>query len=316
MISSPERPLVALTGATGFLGRYLVQALSAKNYRLRALVRSLPVHEQLAAHKLELIAGDLGDQAALERLTRGADTIIHLAGAIKGNDEALMRINGEGTSRLAAAWQNNAQNARLICVSSFTAREPQLSAYGASKHFAENAMLALNGNWLIVRPPAVYGPWDRETLSIFKASRWPLHPMLNGENARLSLIHVRDAADALCALGQAGPKQQIVELSDAAPAGYNWPEIVMAACRAASSTPRPVRLPPALVRLAATLNGRFARMRGKVSIFDEGKAREILHPDWTAQLQHRVPAEVWGPKITLGKGFAETASWYQKAGWL
>jgi len=315
-MSQSGAPLVALTGATGFLGRYLVEALCARGWRVRAIVRSMPIHEQLAPHRLELVPGDLEDEAALKRLTTGADAIIHIAGAIKGNADSLMRTNFGGTRRLAAAWRQNAPNARFISVSSITAREPHLSAYGASKKKAEEAVMKLDGDWLVVRPPAIYGPWDRETLSIFKAARLPIHPMLGDKAARLSLIHVRDAADALCALCDGGPTQQLLELTDAELDGYSWAQIVTAACQAVSCRARPFHLPPGLVVLAARLNGALARARGQVSIFDEGKAREILHPDWSARKTHLVPADVWTPKIMLLEGFAETAKWYREAGWL
>ncbi|MDQ7018246.1 MAG: NAD(P)-dependent oxidoreductase [Robiginitomaculum sp.] len=315
-MSQPGAPLVALTGATGFLGRYLVDALSSKGWRVRAIVRSLPIHEQLAPHRLELVPGDLEDEAALKRLATGADAIIHIAGAIKGDADSLMRTNFGGTRRIAAAWRQNAPDARFISVSSFTAREPHLSAYGASKRKAEEAVIALDGNWLVVRPPAIYGPWDRESLSIFKAARLPIHPMLGNKAARLSLIHVRDAADALCALCDGGPTQKLLELSDAELDGYSWPQIVTVACQAVSRPPRPFYVPPGLVVLAARLNGAMARLRGQVSIFDEGKAREILHSDWSARETHLVPADLWSPKITLEEGFAETAKWYCEAGWL
>ncbi|PHS28203.1 MAG: epimerase [Robiginitomaculum sp.] len=315
-MSQRGAPLVALTGATGFLGRYLVDALCTKGWRVRIIVRSMPIHEQLAPHRLELVPGDLGDKAALKRLTAGADAIIHIAGAIKGDADSLMRTNYGGTKRIAEAWQHHAPDARFISVSSFTAREPHLSAYGASKKKAEEVVMALNGNWMVVRPPAIYGPWDRETLSIFKAARLPVHPMLGGKDARLGLIHVRDAANALCALCDGGAEQQLLELSDGELDGYSWPQIVTAACQAVSCTARPFYVPSGLMVMAARLNGAMARARGQVSIFDEGKAREILHPDWSARQTHLVPAGIWAPKITLEEGFAETAKWYREAGWL
>ena len=217
---------------------------------------------------------------------------------------------------MASAWRQNAPDARFISVSSITARESHLSAYGASKRAAEEAVMGLDGNWLVVRPPAIYGPWDRETLSIFKAAHLPLHPMLGRKEARLSLIHVRDAANALSALCDGGPQREVLELSDEMLDGYSWPQIVTAACQAVSCTPRPFHVPPGLMVMAARLNGALARARGQVSIFDEGKAREILHPDWSARENHLVPAHIWTPKITMEEGFAETAKWYREAGWL
>ena len=316
MNPAPRQPVVALTGGTGFLGRHTVCAFSEAGWRSRALVRALPVHEQLAGQRLELVPGDLDSEQALARLCRGADVIVHMAGAIKGDAQTLMRINVQGTQRMLAAWRQHAPGARFVFVSSLTARAPHLSAYGASKAAAEDAVRHSEGDWQIVRPAAIYGPWDTETLGVFKAARLPLQPMLNGGAARLALIHVQDAARALCALAESGPSGGVFELGDAAQDGYGWPEIIAAACRAMGRKARPVRLPPALVRGAAALNARIARARGRVSIFDPGKAREILHPDWAVQPQRRVPAGLWQPQITLEEGFAQTVRWYQARGWL
>ncbi len=315
-MSQETGPLVALTGATGFLGRALVQELAAKGCRVRILVRSFPFHAQLSPCRLELVPGDLDDKAALQRLTSDADAVVHLAGAIKGSARRLMHINGQGTRHIVAAWRENSPKARFINVSSMTAREPHLSAYAASKKAAEDAVTSIDADWLVVRPSAVYGPWDTETLSIFKAAHLPIHPMLNGDHARLSLIHVVDAARALAALCDERPKEPVLELCDGAPKGYSWPQIVQAACTASNTKARPVSVPPGLVITAAILNAKLARLCGKVSIFDEGKAREILHPDWATYPRHRIPQTIWTPEITLEKGFEQTTKWYQDAGWL
>ncbi len=311
-----DPPVIAVTGGTGFLGRHVLRTLAASGARTRALVRALPAHEQLAGHRHELVPGDLDDEQALARLCRGADAIVHMAGAIKGDAQALMHINAAGTQNVLFAWRQHAPAARFVCVSSLTARAPHLSAYGASKKAAEEAVMASDGPWLIVRPAAIYGPWDTETLSIFKAARWPLQPMLNGARARLALIHVQDAANALQALARSGPAGRVFELGDAAPGGYGWPEIIAAACRAVGRKERPVRLPAALVKAAASLNAYFAKVRGKVSIFDPGKAREILHPDWAVQPDKRIPAALWQPEISINAGFADTVRWYRERGWL
>lgn len=315
-MSQADAPLIALTGATGFLGRHLLRLLAGQGWQVRLLVRSMPLHEQFCGLRPELVPGDLDDEHALARLCRGADAIVHMAGAIKGDAPTLMRINAQGTRHMLDIWGQHAPGARFVCVSSLTAREPHLSAYGASKRAAEDAVMACDGDWLIVRPAAIYGPWDTETLSIFKAARWPVQPMLNGAHARLALIHVQDAARALGVLAQNGPAQQVFELGDAAQNGYGWPEIIAAACRAAGRKERLFRLPAALVKSAATLNARIARARGKVSIFDPGKAREILHPDWTVQSAKRIPKALWTPQVDIDQGFASTVRWYRQRGWL
>ncbi len=316
-MSTSPGPVAALTGATGFLGRYVVNALIEGGWDVRILARSLPVHPQLNAHALTLVPGNLEAPAALRRLCAGADAVIHMAGAIKGTAQSLQNVNVDGTAALVEAWQARAPAARFIYVSSLTARAPSLSAYGASKHAGESVVRGAKGTWVIVRPPAIYGPWDRETLAAFKAARLPLHPVLNGPEARLSMIHVADAAAAIAALSEDnGHAGALFELHDPAPQGHDWGTIIGGLCGALGRKPRPLRIPERVLHLAAAGNENAQRLLGREGIFNKGKAREILHPDWVAAPTRHVPETLWTPRIPLYEGLKQTAHWYQQAGWL
>src|SRR3546814_17464473 len=80
-------------------------------------------------------------------------------------------------------------------------------------------------NWVVVRPSAIYGPWDRETLAFFRAAAGPVLPVLGGGGARICLVHAADAAGAIVALCRDGPSGGCYEVSDARPQGSGWSTI-------------------------------------------------------------------------------------------
>jgi nucleoside-diphosphate-sugar epimerase len=309
-----SRPLAAVTGATGFLGAQLVRALSAQGYAVRVLARREPSAPGWGEADPEVVAGDLADEPALRRLLRGAEVVVHAAGAIKAPDLAgFMAVNRDGVTRVAELAIEIAPAARFLLVSSLAAREPQLSDYAASKRAGEAAATAL---WpldrlTIVRPPAIYGPGDRETLTVFQAAAWaPILPVPSARG-RLALIHVADAAAQTAAL--AGGPAGLYALADARPEGYGWREIFQAAADACGRRPLLVNAPPWLLPGLAGAAGFIARMNGGPPILTEGKLRELLHPDWSvsaAELAPNRPPAGFG----LQEGFTDTVDWYFRNG--
>ncbi len=309
---------VAVTGATGFVGRQAVAALAAAGWQLRVLVRSEPAHPLWQGLCPEVVLGGLEDHSALQRLVQGADAVLHLAGAIKARDDAgFMRINRDGTQALAEAVLKGAPQAHFLHVSSLAAREPQLSGYSASKRAGEQAALAVLGpeRLSIIRPPAIYGPGDRETLAFFQLARQPLVPLLGRASARIAVIHVEDAARALALQLAASPSGKVQSIADARPEGYSWREILTAAAESVgNSSPRFVQPPRGLLWGAGSAAGLLARLTGQAAMFNAGKLRELLHEDWSVPDDSLLPAAT--PRRTLGEGFRSTAAWYRQAGWL
>jgi len=311
--------VAAVTGGTGFLGRAVVAALVRNGWRVRLLARGNPAHPQLPDQELEVVFGDLADGNALRRLVGGVDAVVHAAGLIKARSRAgFMAVNGDGSGRIAAAVAAIAPSARLVHISSLAAREPQLSDYAASKRAGEEAVLKSCGNvpWVVVRPPAIYGPWDIETLTVFRAAKGPVVPLFHGPEARVCLIHVDDAAEAIAALCADGPSRRVFEVSDERREGYSWRSILDEAARAVGGAPRIVRVPPSLVRLGAVVVGTVGGLAGRTPILTSGKAREMLHPDWSSAPDRQPPPELWTPRIPLTHGFAGTVRWYREARWL
>jgi nucleoside-diphosphate-sugar epimerase len=310
--------LVAVTGITGFIGGHLAGELTRRGWRLRALVRSMPRFPAVAGPPVEVVQGSLSDRKSLQGLVAGADAVLHLAGAIKGRSRAdFMAANADGTAALAEIWRAHAPDARFLHLSSMAAREPGLSHYSASKHAAEHRLQAIGAgaNWCILRPAAVYGPGDRETLRIFRAAAGPLQPMLNGAAARLTMIHAADLARAVAALLDAGPAGVCHEVTDARHQGYSWDELARAAASALGRAARPLRVPGFAVR-ALGLVGDAAALGGVAGMLTSQKAREILHSDWRSDTARQPPASLWQPEIDLHQGFAEAVVWYRAAGWL
>jgi nucleoside-diphosphate-sugar epimerase len=306
MADRSPRPVAALTGATGFLGAHLVRALSDAGFSVRVLARREPSPPGWGEVQPHIVAGDLSDPAALAKLVEGAAVVVHAAGAIKAADlTGFMAVNRDGTERLARACPSDAA---FILVSSLAARSPELSAYAASKRAGEIVAIDVLGERVtIVRPPAIYGPGDRETLAIFDAAaKSPILPVLSAD-ARMALIHVEDAARAIAALA-AAPAPGVWALADSRTEGYGWREILGAAAAAVGRS-------PALVPVPAWILPGLARIGNAAGLLSAEKAGEVLHKDWAIRPADRPPGAPetrWG----LTDGFAATVNWYREAGWL
>jgi 2-alkyl-3-oxoalkanoate reductase len=305
--------LVAVTGATGFVGPHLVAALAHRGWKIRLLVRRWSPLPSLAGVEAELVLGDVSDEAALRRLVDGADTVIHAAGLIKARRPAdFMAVNRDGTALVSAL----APTARFVLLSSLAAREPLLSPYGASKLAAEEAVAGRSGPWLAVRAPAVYGPGDRETLAYFRAVIRGFAPRPNLPDARLSLIHVSDLAEALALAAERRPSASVCEIDDGREGGYGYGDMQAAAEGALGRTARTLAIPRIAMDGIALLNGVSHALGGPVQILTPGKVKEIFHSDWTVHDRRLAAAIGFAARYDLARGFADTILWYRRHDWL
>ncbi len=310
------RRIVAVTGATGFLGLHLVKALAREGVLIRILARRDPVHEFWAGIEYETVFGDIADAAALARLVAGADAVVHAAGVIAARSRAeFLAVNRDGAEEMARVARRVAPRARFILVSTLAAREPRISDYAFSKRAGEEAVRGVyagaEGQLVIIRPPALYGPWDKATLPIFRAAGLPLVPVLSG--GRVSVLHVADAAGALAGLAMGAGEAGLFAL----PGGdFLLREVMAAAALAQGRRARLVQVPAWVVRAAGVVAGLWGRLRGEVLVFSAGKARELLHRDWVVRGDEALPGGVYWPRIGIGEGFGGTVAWYRARGWL
>jgi nucleoside-diphosphate-sugar epimerase len=311
--------VIAVTGATGFLGRHVVEALVREGRSVRILARRDGTQEIWRGIPLEVVLGSLEEPRSLERLTRGADAVVHAAGLVKARDTAdFLRVNRDGTWAIAQATRQYAPAARFLAVSSLAAREPQLSEYAESKRAGEEAACRAYRDdpdrLVIVRPPVIYGPWDAASLAIFKTASHALVPIFG--SGRISIVHVTDAAAAIARLATGAGAAGLYTLADCNPGGYSAKELLGEAARAVGRTPRFVRIPAGAVLAAGRASAWWAGMRGRPPLLSAGKAREMLHPDWSVSSSELLPYSIYQSRIGISEGFRTTAAWYKEAKWL
>jgi len=299
---------LAVTGGTGFVGSHLLDAALAAGHGVAALTR----RDQQPRDGLDWVAGSLEDRDALRRLVDGADAIIHVAGTISApNAAAFDKGNVEGTlAMLAAATAGGVR--RFVHVSSLAAREPNLSLYGASKARAEELVHSSGLEWVIVRPPALYGPGDKETLELFRMAKLGL--MLMPPKGRVSVIHADDLAGLLLALaGPAAPSNFLVEADDGKPGGWTHREFARALAAAVGTRPAILSSPGIVLRAAAHLDQWWRGEKAKLTI---DRAAYFSHRNWVVEPKRACPPQLWQPKIDTAEGLKQTAEWYRTKGWL
>lgn len=289
--------IIAITGGTGFVGRYTIdQALSA-GHQVRVLTRQ----PQRKRDGIAWIEGALDDAPALHRLVDGAEAVIHIAGVVNARGRAgFVTGNVEGTRAIVAA----ARGRRFVHVSSLSAREPQLSDYGWSKREAERLVQVSEAEWTIVRPTGVYGPRDTELRDMFRLAKRGL--ALLPPPGMVALVHVRDLARLLVTLVQHPGTRAIYEVDDGTVLTHAG--LAHAIGTAVGQKVLSIHLTAPLLRLGAQLDRVF---RGQQAKLTPDRVGYLCHPDWTARADHRPPPDLWTPEIPIALGLRETAAWYR-----
>lgn len=309
--------IVAVTGATGFVGRHVVADLQDAGWRVRALTRRADA--ALARAGVELVPGALGDEAGIDALVKGSDAVVHVAGAIHAPDRAaFLAANAAGAAQVAEAAARYGCS-RFVHLSSLAAREPALSPYAETKALGEVEVLRRRDRLRVsvVRPPAVYGPGDRATLPILQglARGWLLAPGSRG--SRFSLLYVRDLSALVVTLLRADlPSGVVLEPDDGRDGGYGWGDLARLAGEALGRKVRKVGVPAGPLRLAAAVAERHARASGRQPLLSRAKLAELLHPDWVCDRGTWAGLEGWSPKTGFVQGLPLTLAWYREAGWL
>jgi dihydroflavonol-4-reductase len=318
-----------VTGGTGFVGAHLVQALRARGAAVTCLVRSPAKARALGWSDVRVVRGDLDDAAALRAGCADADVIFHVAGRISARDLGeFMRTNRDGTAKVVEAAAVHPPQ-RFVLVSSLAAGGPTargrpidearpaapVTPYGQSKLAAEVVVRAASWPWTIVRPPLVYGEWDREVLRVFKLARVGLVPVFGDGSQELSVIYAGDLAEALVAVALAPAAARRVYYA-AHPAITTSGELARAIGRALGRAPRVVPLAAPLARVLLWAIGSVAHLAGRATVLSADKAAEFLAPAWTCRADALSRDAGWRAEVDLDMGLRRTAAWYQKEGWL
>ena len=326
-----------VTGATGFVGSHLVEALVEAGMTVTALVRSPLKAARLQQLGVRRVAGDLDDHAALAEATREAEVVFHVAGLVSARNEAeFLHGNRDGVRHLLQAARQASGRPRFVLVSSMAAGGPAsrgrpltgpeppqpVTAYGRSKLAGEDVVRAAALPWTIVRPPMVYGPGDTEVLKLFRVVRTGFAPLFGDGTQELTAVFGPDLAAGLLSVARSE-----------ATIGRTYyachPEIVTSralvhlVADALRSTGvsrlgrvRTVGLPGWLGRSLLAMTESAARLSGGTTILTRDKANEFFQPAWTGDPEPLFLDAGWRAAHDLRAGLAITARWYGDQGWL
>jgi len=301
-------PTLAVTGGTGFVGAHLIGLARSRGFPVRALTRKWKPPEE----GVEWVEGALDRAESLGRLCEGSDAVIHIAGAINAVSRAEFEaVNAGGTANIVDAARG-AGVRRFVHISSLSAREPQLSDYGWSKARSERIVASSGLRWTIIRPPAIYGPGDRETFELFRMARRGLVAL--PPRGRFSVIHVADLCRLILdVLDVEDSWGETYEPDDGTEGGWAHRHFALTLGRTFNKRAAAIHMPPMVMRAAARAD-RLVR-RGKAKLTPD-RVRYFCHPDWVAAAERRPPPRLWEPQIPTPAGLKETAEWYRQEGWL
>ena len=281
MNSVGNRPLVALTGATGFIGQCLLRELPKRGYRLRVLLRRPSVLPMDAA---SAVVGDLARPQNMAAALADVDAVIHSAGlahAMSGLPEDDYRmLNTEATIGLARAAQR-AGTKRFVFLSSIRAQSGPTAdhvltedlapaptdAYGRSKLAAERGLAELDLDWVALRLVLVYGAGVKGNMAeLVRFARTPYPLPLGALHARrsfLALDNLVAAVDAVLTAPQ--PLRRPLIVAD--PHAVTIPQMIAALRRGLGRRPGLVPIPPSLIEVVLRAAGRteiYERLAGSL----------------------------------------------------
>ncbi len=318
-----------VTGGTGFIGSHLVEALLKKGYDVTCLVRQTSTLRWIEGLKVKLTYGDCAEKETLKGLIKGFDYIYHLAGVTKAiSREVYFRENSLGTENIVnGAAEGNPGLKKFVYLSSLAASGPSpdgipldenmlpnpVSDYGRSKLEGEKAVLSMGGilKFVIIRPPAVYGPRDRDIYFFFKMIKKGIIPVWGGERF-LSLLYVDDLIEGIISAGERGEGTYF--LSDGKI--YSVEAITKKITEALGVRPLKMKIPEALLYAIALISEGFYRITGKPPLINREKITEALQKYWICNNSRAVNDLGFKPGVFLDDGIRRTAYWYKDHGWL
>jgi nucleoside-diphosphate-sugar epimerase len=337
-----QAPLILVTGANGFVGSNLVEALVERGYRVRGMVRRTSDLTHIRDLPIELAYTDMRDAESLYRTCQGVDVVIHCAAMTRALDEeTFLEVNARGTEALALASLRASPNLqRFVFVSSQAAAGPaqDLNAaidescppnpvtwYGRSKLAAERALQAMattsppSGTskplpLTIVRPAPVYGPRDRDFFAYFDLVQHRLSLQLGRQERFLSLIYVRDLVEliVLATENKAALGQTYFGCSRA----HSYTDLSEAIGRALGKKTLRITIPLAVLTPIALWSRVQGRITGKPALLNDQRVLDMRQRYWLCSGEKARQELGFAPRYDLDTAVQETAAWYRQNGWL
>ena len=330
---SDNNSKVLVTGASGFVGSHLLDALLEGGKSVRCLVRPSSKLKYLDHKNIELAYGALNDSTNWEEVLSEIDTIYHVAGttfARRARD--YFTTNHQGTETiLAEVLKRRDRIKRFVYISSLAAVGPgrdgkpvdedatpaPITPYGRSKLAAEEAVRAVSDLLpvTIVRPPAVYGPRDYGIFEFFKAVKGGMFPMIGRRDKRISLVHVRDLCEGIILAGESeaavGRTYFISSEND-----YSMRAVADLMAALMHKRAREIAIPKSLAYGVAVAAEAAAAILRRPPVINRDKVNDLSQTCWSCSIERAKNELGYKPRIELEAGLRETIEWYKREGWL
>ncbi|MFC2075818.1 NAD-dependent epimerase/dehydratase family protein [candidate division KSB1 bacterium] len=322
---------VLVTGANGFVGSHLTEALVKRGDRVTCLVRRTSNLAWIKNLPVDFVYGELSDPASLPPAVDGIDLAFHVAALTRAPDrETFFRVNSAGTENLCRALaESGSDGARFVFVSSLAAGGPggpgqvvtendpdrPVSWYGFSKLEAEAAVKRLLDNWVIVRPPAVYGPRDDGLYLFHRMATRGFILIPGGFEKIFSLIHSDDLVTGLlAAAGKPNTSGKTFYLSDGSI--YAW-ERLIPVFRSILGTDIKARYLPAVFHTPImSLLQAWDHLSQRPGALNHQKMIELKQHSWACDNSLARVELGFHPTISIQDGFRDCYRWYRAEGWL
>jgi 2-alkyl-3-oxoalkanoate reductase len=323
---------LVLTGATGFIGSHIAEALIDHGVPVRLPVRRrTPLLEDLERRGAAVFeTGPHNDLRVLQKALQGAEAVVHCAAAVRAaGPEAFHRANVALTRDILALMDEKqfflllgsqaaaGPSAQGMPVDE-SARPAPINAYGRSKLMAERAVRAWGrqggGRCVVLRPSSVYGPRDRDFHVLFRAVARGMALLPGDGRQRISILHVRDLVEAVLAVLERRPRGGTYFVCG--DETVSWLELT----RLIQRTLEKDRLlvlscPPPLVEWASMVTDALAGALGRRPfLLCRDKVQEMRQPSWLCSSEALRRDTGWRPSVTLEQGIRRTADWYRAAG--
>ena len=321
-----------ITGATGFLGSHLAEALIKQNFFVKCLVRNPKKLKWLEKTPIEIVCGDCSDKKSLEAAVENVDYVFHSAGLVRAVcPDELYTTNVAGTKNLIeAVFEKNPNIKRFVYISSQAASGPAedekrksedetanpVSHYGFSKLLGELEVLKFKEKlpFTILRPPSIYGPRDNDIFVFFDYAKKGFLP-IPSEEKFINISYVSDIVDGiiLSALSEKA-KGQTYFIGDAQV--FSWNDLCEVLKKTVNLKARIIKTPYFVFWTSAFFSEIIARLKNNPALVSFDKLNEMKQKSWLFSSKKAKSDFGYSTKISLEEGIKITYNWYLKNGWL
>lgn len=304
---------IFLTGASGFVGRHLVEELINRGHTVTAAVRSSSDTSHIPSG-CRVVSMDLSSPESISPHLTGAEVIFHVAGAVKARSgEEFDRVNAGLTAALVLAAKAACPDALFILTSSQAAAGPggngPRSSYGRSKRLAEQAVTGFP-RYIIVRSPAALGPDDRETKAFYRWARRGITVTLGSSAVKFCVISISDLVHFMADLINMPAAEGLI-LQPSHPRPVTWKQIHKALEKTAGRKILRIPVPSCVVYAAGFLGEVAASFTGFLPLLDREKATDITSTNWLCMQDEVERITGWKPVLSLDETIASAMGFHQ-----